>query len=268
MITASVVSHGHGALVGALAAQLLACPEIGQLIVTVNIPETINLPVDQRVSVRTNLVPKGFGANHNAAFGDCRGAHFCVLNPDLEIGESPFAELLGCLDYSGAALAAPAILESRGDVADSMRHFPTPAALVRKALGRGDGRIETPAGQRIIVPDWVAGMFMLFRTSAFEAVGGFDEGFFMYYEDVDICARLWKGGQSVIGCPRARVVHHARRASRRDLRHARWHVASMLRFWRKNLGRFPAAGTIAARATGAAQPSTPSGGANATPKGA
>ena len=57
-------------------------------------------------------------------------------------------------------------------------------------------------------------MFMLVRSADYMAVGGFDEGFFLYYEDVDICARLWRSGRKVVICPEAIVVHDARRASR------------------------------------------------------
>jgi GT2 family glycosyltransferase len=219
---------------------LLGCPEISQLLITINTPEPVDLPDDARISVINNARPKGFGANHNAAFRKSTGRYFCVLNPDLEIGENPFPELVRCLEETNAAVAGPLVLGANGDVADSMRHFPTPGALLRKELGRGDGSYEIPADRKVFAPDWVAGMFMLFGSAQFEAIGGFDEGFFMYYEDVDICARIWKSGQRVIGCPQARVIHHAQRASRRDLVHTRWHLASMFRFWGKHLGRFPA----------------------------
>jgi GT2 family glycosyltransferase len=79
--------------------------------------------------------------------------------------------------------------------------------------------------------DWLAGMFIMFRREAFDAVGGFDEAYFLYYEDVDICQRLQRRrGSRAIWDPRAEVVHDARRASRRDLRLARHHATSLLRF--------------------------------------
>ena len=80
---------------------------------------------------------------------------------------------------------------------------------------------------------------MLFRSSAFMRVGGFDEGFFLYYEDVDICARLRQCGESILACPAARVVHTAQRASRYNPRYALWHVSSMARYFVKHLGRLP-----------------------------
>jgi len=74
------------------------------------------------------------------------------------------------------------------------------------------------------------------RASDYAALGGFDEGFFLYYEDVDLCARLWRGGREVVLCPEVQVVHDARRASRRHLRHMRWHAASMARYFSPSMG--------------------------------
>jgi N-acetylglucosaminyl-diphospho-decaprenol L-rhamnosyltransferase len=73
-------------------------------------------------------------------------------------------------------------------------------------------------------------MFMLFRSDAFRQVGGFDERYFLYYEDVDICRRLRAGGHGIVFEPRAEVIHDARRASRRRLRQALHHLRSAIRF--------------------------------------
>jgi N-acetylglucosaminyl-diphospho-decaprenol L-rhamnosyltransferase len=60
---------------------------------------------------------------------------------------------------------------------------------------------------------------------------GFDERYFLYYEDVDLCGRLCLAGLRVVVCPDSQVVHHAQRSSRRSLKYLRWHLASMLRFF-------------------------------------
>ncbi len=78
--------------------------------------------------------------------------------------------------------------------------------------------------------DWVAGMFMLFRSDAFRAARGFDERFFLYYEDVDLCRRLRRLGHSCVFQPEASVIHDARRASRRNLRLMGIHAASAVRY--------------------------------------
>jgi hypothetical protein len=73
-------------------------------------------------------------------------------------------------------------------------------------------------------------MFMLLRSEVFRSVGGFDEAYFLYYEDVDLCRRLRAAGKYALYNPKAGVVHDARRASRREFALMRRHAASMLRF--------------------------------------
>jgi hypothetical protein len=82
-------------------------------------------------------------------------------------------------------------------------------------------------------------MFMLFRAEAFQDIGGFNEEFFLYYEDVDICARLWKAGWKVVLHPGVSVIHDAQRASRHNPRHMAWHLSSMARYFWKHSGRLP-----------------------------
>ena len=86
-------------------------------------------------------------------------------------------------------------------------------------------------------PDWVAGMCMLFPRQAFAEVDGFDTRYHLYYEDVDICSRLWLSGYTVMVDPRFSIIHAAQRSSHRNLRYARWHLQSMLRFFRSDVYR-------------------------------
>src|SRR5574338_502929 len=243
MITVSIVSHGHGALLPPLLADLAASPAVTAVVLTHNIPEAdIALPavLPYSLDILRNARPKGFGANHNAAFAHCTTPFFCVLNPDVRIECDPFPALLEALRDEGVALCAPAVVAPDGGVEDSVRQFPRPLGLMQKALGLSDGRYPFALGDPPFTPEWVAGMFMLVRASDYAAAGGFDEDFHLYYEDVDLCARLWQAGRRVVACPGAAVVHDARRASRRNPRHMSWHVASMLRFMLKHLGRLPA----------------------------
>jgi hypothetical protein len=239
MIAVSIVSHGHGGMVARLVGQLLALPEVAQVILTLNVPESVALPDDARVRVIDNAAPKGFGANHNAAFAVCTETLFCPLNPDIEFDGNPFPVLCAAFADHRVALVAPLVKSPAGQIEDSMRRFPTPASLLIKAIGGSDGRYVVRDDQPDFSPEWVAGMFMLFRSRHFHDLGGFDERFFLYYEDVDICARVWQGGMKVRACPRGRVIHDAQRESRRRLRHLRWHVVSLARYFCKYWGRLP-----------------------------
>jgi N-acetylglucosaminyl-diphospho-decaprenol L-rhamnosyltransferase len=232
MIAVSIVSHSHGAMLSPLVKKLLQFPEIEKIIVTFNLQELVNLPSDDRIQVIQNASPKGFGANHNQAFSFCNSQFFCVLNPDIFFDENPFPQLFQSF-VVGIGLVAPIVKNLDGEIEDSVRRFPSPLLILRRRLfGYRDGYIFAQ-GDANFYPEWVGGMCMLFKSSAYSAVNGFDEAYFMYVEDVDICTRLWKAGCKVLVCPSAVVFHDARRASRKNLQHLRWHIASLLRYFRK-----------------------------------
>lgn len=234
-VTVSIVSHGHGALLPGLIEDLAACPEVSAVIVTRNIPEPDILSArPARLTVVDNPRPKGFGANHNAAFRTVRTPFFLVLNPDVRLEGNPFPALLACLADERVALCAPAVVNPTGALEDSARRFPSLADLTLKALGRYDGHLSYALGDPPRTAPWLAGMFMLMRGTDYADLGGFDEGFFLYYEDVDLCARLWRSGRRVMLCPAVHVVHDARRTSRRNLQYMCWHAASIARYLRKH----------------------------------
>ena len=106
--------------------------------------------------------------------------------------------------------------------------------LLRK-LVLGHSGPDYPIDQGPLEVDWVAGMFIGFRREAYAGVGGFDERYFLYYEDVDICRKLQRQGFKVVYDPEVAIVHDARRASRKNLRLMRIHAASALRYLRSTL---------------------------------
>jgi N-acetylglucosaminyl-diphospho-decaprenol L-rhamnosyltransferase len=232
-ITISVVSHRQNALVNGFIEDVVRhCGKQVELLVTQNAPdpEPIALSgIPCRIEVLRNERRKGFGENHNAAFTRCATEYFCVANPDIRLREDPFPRLLESLSQERAAAIGPLVRNPAGQIEDSARHFPTAASLFRKLL-QPRPVPEYRVDQGALRVDWVAGMFILLRSEAFRAVDGFDERYFLYYEDVDLCRRLARGTGPVLYEPRAEVIHDARRASRRDFRLALRHVSSALRF--------------------------------------
>lgn len=241
-VTVSIVSHGQGALVETLLKDMVNCSGVDEIVVTYNIPEPdVEIPAVLSDSVRVirNDKPKGFGANHNQAFEQCSSPYFLVLNPDIRLDIDPFPELLSCFAISdGTALVVPAVKSSDGKTEDSRRHFPTPWGIAGKLFGLNDGRYPD-VGDAPRAIEWAAGMFMFFRSEIFEDLRGFDDGYFLYYEDVDICTRLWNSGYRVIACPNVVVVHDAQRESHRNLRFLKWHLTSMARYFLKHTWRLP-----------------------------
>lgn len=218
-------------MVAKLADDLLCCPEVSRIVITQNVAEAVEYPADPKLEVCSNKVPCGYGANQNAAFARAATPFFCVLNPDIRIEKNPFPALLAAMQDNQVAASAPVIASPAGQQEDSARKFPTVLSLLGKAAGVGDGTYADREAREN--PDWLAGMFLLLRASTFREIDGFDEKYFLYYEDVDLCWRLRKNGYVLRQVQEVTAVHDAQRASRREWQHGRRHLASMARFlWR------------------------------------
>ena len=237
----SIVSHGHGPLLHRLLAQLNAQPSLrnARVVITLNL---VDEPFDAApygaldLRVLRNDSPKGFGANHNAAFALCESPWFGILNPDLAlVDQEPFTAMLAGLaatdrdDRTG--LIAPRVVSADLAPEDSVRANLTPWSLMRRAMGhRAPLQVsgEAHRGGRFF---WVAGMCLLARAEAYQSIGGFDERFFLYCEDYDLCARLYNAGWAIRLDERVRIVHEAQRDSHRTRRHLRMHLTSLAKVW-------------------------------------
>lgn len=248
-ISVSIVSHGQGALAAALLDDLAKyCRDTPmEVLLTLNLPEP--LPFDPAqypfpVLRIDNPQPMGFGANHNQAFERSSGVFFCVLNPDIRLSHNLFPALLAAMVDPSVGLSAPSVLSPAGTPEDSARAFPSPLDILLKALRLGYGR-PLVVGAHTLYPDWVAGMCMLLPAALYRQLGGFDTRYFLYYEDVDLCARLRLAGMRVALTPAARVTHAAQRASHRKLSYLARHLRSCVRFfcssayWKVRLGWRP-----------------------------
>jgi N-acetylglucosaminyl-diphospho-decaprenol L-rhamnosyltransferase len=193
------------------------------------------------------LQPSGYGACVNHAVSHTRGEVFAVLNPDILLeDETVPGRLEQLMRNEHVGIAAPSLRLPDGSLQDSARNFPTlPDLITRRRFAARHGEIQTSGP----VP-WVVGAFMVFRRAAFEVVGGFDESYFMYFEDVDICWRMRRAGFSTVLDTSAVALHDHQRASRGPVWHPRTraHIRSALRFYARNprfaISRDPALGRL------------------------
>lgn len=148
---------------------------------------------------------RGFAAaaNQGAARGDRELVLF--LNPDAVVAGGDLATLVAALDAEPRlAAAGPRLLGPGGREQRAWWPFPSPAATWAEALGLHRlRRRRSPAGQ----PGFVVGACLLVRRASFEAVGGFDERFWLYGEEADLCRRLWDAGWQVRLVPEAMATH-------------------------------------------------------------
>jgi len=233
LLSLSIVSHGQSALIKPLLEDLrrLALPDI-EVLITVNIPEdegAFQEPPSPSQIIR-NVSPKGFGANHNAAFEQSKGQFFVVVNPDIRLPSLNVEKLLEPMRDPTVGAVSPVVLNSAGDIEDSVRRFPTIASLARRVLLKQRVPDYEWKAEPIDV-DWSAGMFVVFRRECYQEVHVFDhQRFFMYMEDVDICRRLKEKGYRIVLQPAVSVIHDAQRASGRSFRHMRWHLTGAFRY--------------------------------------
>ena len=226
-VTVSIVSHGQLELIRPLLEQLdaLSAALVDKVVLTINIPEPdllAGLRFGFAVERIENSVAKGFGANNNQAFKHCSSEWFLVLNPDIRFDAEVLAPLIAQAGPR-AGLLAPRILEPGRTEPEQHRRIITPLEI----LTRRRSGYPIPSE-----PDWIPGLFMMFRSEAYREIGGFDDRrYFMYGEDFDICARLRLAGWQLQIGEHLRVRHEAQRASRTSWRHLYWHVTSLLKLW-------------------------------------
>jgi len=185
----------------------------------------------------------GYGAAANRGVAATTAPLILVCNPDLEVPAAAVAALATALDADSArALVGPLIRTSTGERYPSARQFPSMIDAAGHALlgifapdnrfTRNYQRSELDgAAVEIRTVDWVSGACFLVRRSAFEQVGGFDESYFMYAEDVDLCWRLGHAGWRVMYAPTAEVTHvQGQSTNRHPYRMIFEHHRSLLRF--------------------------------------
>ncbi len=172
------------------------------------------------VRVLVNPDNRGYARAVNQGIAATRGPWVLIMNPDCIVRAGTLRALIGQLGgHSRCAVAAPRILNPDGSLEYSARASPDPFAFLfnrYSILTRLFPR--NPWSRRYLLldwdhasvrdVDWVSGACLMARREAIEQVGGMDEAFFMFNEDVDWCRRMRLGGWSITYVPSAEVVHH------------------------------------------------------------
>jgi len=167
----------------------------------------------------------GFGAAANQGFRSSRAGQVLLINPDALLLEGSLKKLTQALDKEPAAtIVAPALVLEDGRLQESPRRFYNlPALLARRTpfgrtvAGKEALRQHAPSAahdQGLGPVDWVTGAAMLLRRDSMPAQGCFDERYFLYFEDVDLCRRMQATGRTVLFEPDALVSHRFGAASR------------------------------------------------------
>jgi GT2 family glycosyltransferase len=189
---------------------------------------------------------RGLAHGNNTGIRESRGRYLLVLNPDVSVSPDGADRMMRFLDEGpGIGALGCRLLYPDGRLQYSCRSFPTPLTVaVRRSFL---GRVGPTAGvlrrhlmmdvdhSEVRPVDWVLGACLMVRRAALEDVGGFDESYRLYCEDVDLCFRLWERGWEVVYYPEVEAEHaYARESARRwASRRAFEHLRSMwIYLWR------------------------------------
>lgn len=162
---------------------------------------------------------RGFGHANNRALETATARYVLFLNPDTEFLEGSLADVVATLDRRPEiGLAGVRQVESDGTLAPSIRRFPSAPNMLAEALGvervpgvrrvLGERELDPRSYERETPCDWTSGSFMLARCEALAATGGFDERFFLFSEETDLCWRIKRSGWEVVHLPQLTIRHY------------------------------------------------------------
>ena len=216
-ITFSIVSHGHREYIDLLLNDISKMENSSEckFIITNNAGENFNNFNDHKLNLSfiNNKKSLGFGANHNQAFKQCRTKIFIVLNPDVRLKLFFLELLLKQLNKNRELnIASSIIFSPDGIVDDNLRENLTPLSLFKRHVIKKQESSDKNNGFI-----WFSGCLQIFDSITFGKLGGYNERFFMYCEDYDICARAYCDGYKLDILSDIGVIHHAQRQSRRSL---------------------------------------------------
>jgi GT2 family glycosyltransferase len=210
------------------------------------------------VRLLVNQVNRGFTGGNNQGITASRGRTLLLLNPDTEMAPGALRALLTTLDaLPDVGMVGPRLRNPDGSVQSSRRRFPTVATALIESTPLQPYLPRHPLLQRYYMADqpddvrqdvdWITGACMLVRRAVLQEVGGFDERYFLYSEELDLCRRVRAAGWRIVYEPAAEVVHYEGQSSGQDVpaRHirfnrskvryvVRWHgvrAAAVVRVW-------------------------------------
>jgi GT2 family glycosyltransferase len=253
-LSAVIVNYRSGKFLEDCLACLFKAPALLDFeVFVVNNDSTIDLEPLRRFSHRIEFIQNrsniGFASAVNQGFQRSRGEWILVLNPDVLVQEQTIPVLIETLQSDPeTGVVLPKLINPDGSLQYSCRRFYTYTALAmrRAPFSRifpdhssvQDHLMLDWSHDRMTQVDWGLGAAMLIRRSAIQEPFLFDERFFLYFEDVDLCLRMRRRGWKVVYNPAATAVHqHRRESARHFFNPAKWHhLLSLLKFLRKYHG--------------------------------
>jgi len=194
-------------------------------------------PEIQLIANKENV---GFAKANNQAVKVAKGEYVCILNPDTIVAEDTFTQLLQFADATEnlGSVGCKLIDGSGTFLPESKRNIPTPMVSVKKILGnKNSGYYSEVHINEIGKVDILVGAFMLMKRDVYTVVGGFDEDYFMYGEDIDLSYKIKKAGFQNYYYGKTTVIHYKGESTLKDKTYAKRFYGAMQLFYKKHFKR-------------------------------
>jgi GT2 family glycosyltransferase len=186
----------------------------------------------------------GYGANHNLNLQRARGRYFVIMNSDMTLSPEVFTTLQDYMDSRpDVGIVAPKVLNPDGSLQGLIKRYPTVWDLFLRRCMRGPlmrffrcridrYEMRDVGYDRECEVPFLSGAFMFCRSEVLKSLGGFDERYFLYFEDADLCRRVQETHRTMY-CPAATVTHFWGRAAHRSWIFSWIFVQSAWRYFRR-----------------------------------
>jgi len=242
----SIVSHGHDTFLinNSTLAQLAKRDDV-IVIVLDNVRSSLlkDHATQNGIYYLSNDTPKGFGENNNIVFQHFVENHsltdedfFLVINPDVIIDESEFEKLVQfTMNEQPELFTINLFLDSAFTTHDpSVRYFPTWLSYFKSFFMKVGYNYDKSTIHDPLEVDWASASFLGFKGSLYNQLNGFDESFYMYCEDIDICERAKSIGANCLYIPTVKAHHFVQQENRNIFsKHFWWHLKSIVRYFNK-----------------------------------
>ena len=177
----------------------------------------------------------GFGAAHNLVLKDLKSEYHLILNPDVSFKATVFNELILQLKQNkNVAMISPKAVYPNGENQMICRKNPTVKEMISRRIGlfKKKQYLEEEL-LKPFNPAFIHGCFMFFKTADFIKLKGFDERYFLYMEDADICREIKKSGKEILYYPEVTITHFHRKESSKKIKLFLYHISSAIKYFRK-----------------------------------
>lgn len=212
-LTVITVTYNNEGVINDYLDSLKNLPRISEVVIIDNnsTDNTVNiLKKRKEIKLIESMENLGFSKACNLGAKNSNGEYLLFLNPDTKILDNAISKLLEFYkSHKNSGVVAPQLIEADGSIQPSVRKFPTVwGAIEEFYLGKTNAyEAYVPEGSDPIKVDAVFGAAMLIERQVFNVIGGFDEKYFMYYEDIDLCKKIKQRGLEIYYIPGSKVIH-------------------------------------------------------------